>query len=118
MKETFTTASANELENVRNQAGRVAGFWHGLWHGLIAPFTFVVSLFREGVGVYEAHKNGGWYNFGFLLGLMIIFGGNRGASAGSRGPARERSRIPTAPSPAAEGGTQLLRLETLESGEA
>ncbi|HJS29898.1 MAG TPA: hypothetical protein VJ768_09760 [Anaerolineales bacterium] len=90
MRKTFTTASANELENVGNQAGRVAGFWHGLWHGLIAPFTFAASLFREGVGVYEAHNNGSWYNFGFLLGLMVIFGGNRGASPGSRGPGRRK----------------------------
>jgi hypothetical protein len=46
-----------------------AGFWPGLWHGYIAPITFIVSLFDAGVGIYETENNGGWYNFGFLLGI-------------------------------------------------
>jgi hypothetical protein len=37
MKEKFTTAGANELENSENEKGNIAGFWRGLWHGLIAP---------------------------------------------------------------------------------
>ncbi|MBN1138796.1 MAG: hypothetical protein JXM73_19585 [Anaerolineae bacterium] len=45
-----------------------AGFWAGVWHGSIMPITFVVSLFKPGVGIYETHNNGGWYNFGFVLG--------------------------------------------------
>ncbi len=79
MKEKFTTAGPNELLNLENEQGRVAGFWRGLWHGLIAPFTFLISLFKENVGIYETHNNGKWYNFGYILGLMIIFGGNSGA---------------------------------------
>ena len=79
MKEKFSTAGPNELENLENQDGNIAGFWRGLWHGMIAPFAFLVSLFKENVGVYETHNNGKWYNFGFILGLMIIFGGNQGA---------------------------------------
>ncbi len=75
----FRTASANELENSEDQSGNVAGFWLGLWHGLIASFAFVVSLFKDDIGIYEAHNNGRWYNFGFIFGLMIIFGGNKGA---------------------------------------
>jgi hypothetical protein len=27
------------------------------------------------VTVYEVHNQGGWYNFGFLLGAATIFGG-------------------------------------------
>jgi len=80
MNRDFKTASPNELKNSENQEGRVAGFWLGLWHGLIAPFTFVISLFKEDIGVYEAHNNGRWYNFGFIFGLMIVFGGNKGAT--------------------------------------
>ena len=79
MKEKFSTAGPNELENLENQDGNIAGFWRGLWHGMIAPFAFLISLFKENVGVYETHNNGKWYNFGFILGLMIIFGGNQGA---------------------------------------
>lgn len=79
MKEKLTTAGPNELQNSENKDGKIAGFWRGLWHGMIAPFAFLISLFKENVGVYELHNNGKWYNFGFILGLMIIFGGNKGA---------------------------------------
>lgn len=51
------------------------GFWYGLWHGIISPITFIVSLFSDSVGIYEANNNGGWYNFGFMLGCAIILGG-------------------------------------------
>lgn len=73
-------ASPNQLENSADAAGHVAGFWLGLWHGLPAPLTFVVSLFKDDIGIYEAHNNGRWYNFGFIFGLMIILGGNKGAA--------------------------------------
>lgn len=55
--------------------GVVAGFWRGLWHGIIAPVTFVISLFTDKVNVYEIHNNGNWYDFGFVLGAGILFGG-------------------------------------------
>ena len=47
-----------------------AGFWAGFWHGMIMPITFVVSLFKPGVGIYETNNNGGWYNLGFILGAL------------------------------------------------
>jgi hypothetical protein len=52
----------------------VAGFWLGLWQGFIAPFVFVVSLFKSNLNIYEAHNNGAWYNFGYLFGLACFFG--------------------------------------------
>jgi len=72
-------AGPNEMVNSMNEEGNIAGFWRGLWHGLIIFVTFVISLFKDNVGVYEVHNNGGWYNFGFVLGVMIIFGGSHGA---------------------------------------
>ena len=45
-----------------------AGFWAGFWHGLIAPITFLISLFNPDVRLYETNNNGGWYDFGFILG--------------------------------------------------
>lgn len=78
------TAGPNELENSPDEEEKVAGFWQGLWHGIIAPITFVVSLFSDSVGMYEAHNNGGWYNFGFLLGMSIILGGGGSRAAGAR----------------------------------
>ena len=66
----------NTLAGSANEEGKVAGFWQGLWHGIIAPFTFIISLFRQNVHIYEVHNSGNWYNLGYLLGLSIIFGGS------------------------------------------
>ena len=66
------------------QGGDVAGFWQGLWQGFIILFTFIISLFNHSVGIYEVHNNGGWYNFGYLLGVMLFWGGGGGGAAGSR----------------------------------
>ena len=76
-------AGPNELTGSADEEGKVAGFWRGLWQGIIAPVTFVISLFSDKVDMYEVHNNGGWYNFGFLLGMICIFGGS-GGGAGSR----------------------------------
>ncbi len=51
-----------------------AGFWAGLWHGLIVIVTFIISLFTDKVGVYEANNSGSWYDFGFILGILISVG--------------------------------------------
>jgi hypothetical protein len=56
------------------------GFWGGLWHGIIAPFSFVISLFMDDVAMYAVNNNGGWYDFGFVLGAGILFGGGSKAS--------------------------------------
>ena len=77
-------AGPNELVNIPDEEGKVAGFWQGLWHGFISPFTFLISLFSDTVHIYEIHNNGGWYNFGFLLGASIIFGGSGGGAARRR----------------------------------
>lgn len=71
---------ANQLENVPREEGTVAGFWPGLWHGIIAPVTFIISIFRSDVRIYEVHNNGIWYNLGFVLGAGILLGGGSGAS--------------------------------------
>lgn len=65
---------------------RPAGFWAGLWHGLILAVTFVISLFSDNVTIYEAHNSGGWYNFGFVLGVLAV------ASNGGRATCHSRRR--------------------------
>ena len=52
-----------------------AGFFPGLWHGIISPITFIISLFTNDVSIYEVHNDGNWYDFGFVLGAGILFGG-------------------------------------------
>lgn len=74
----------NSLQNTPDAKGEVPGFWRGLWNGIIAPVTFVISLFTEKVRMYEVHNNGGWYDFGFILGVMIAFGGGAGGAASRR----------------------------------
>ena len=52
-----------------------AGFWYGLWHGVISFISLIIHLFNDTVMVYEANNAGGWYDFGFLLGVIFIWGG-------------------------------------------
>lgn len=51
------------------------GFWMGLVQGFIAPITFIISLFTDDVAMYAVNNNGGWYDFGFLLGIGGFSGG-------------------------------------------
>jgi len=49
-------------------------FFMGIWHGIIAPVTFIVSLFSDNTAIYQSGGST-WYDFGFLLGVSISFGG-------------------------------------------
>ncbi len=53
-----------------------AGFFMGLWHGIISFVTFIISLFNENVNIYEINNSGWPYNLGFILGIMIVYGGS------------------------------------------
>lgn len=64
----------------------LAGFWLGLWQGLILPITFLVSLFDRDVAIYDVHNVGAWYDFGYVLGVAVIFSG----PARLGGPGRRR----------------------------
>jgi len=78
-------AGTNPTVDVLDADGKSAGFWLGLWHGLISCVTFIISLFSDNVNVYEVYNSGNWYNFGFMLGVSIIFGGMaRGAKRKSK----------------------------------
>lgn len=65
----------NDLEKTPNDEGKIAGFWKGIWQGLIAPITFIISIFSKNFHFYEVHNNGFWYNFGFVLGAGLFFSG-------------------------------------------
>ena len=66
------------------------GFLLGLWHGFIFPVAWIVSLFIEKVAVYAVPNNGGWYDFGYFLGI-VVFG--VGARKGTRVVYRDRNVI-------------------------
>ena len=59
---------------------------------LISPITFLISLFTSEVNVYEVQNNGNWYDFGFMLGVALAFGGGAGGSSASAGRVRRRRR--------------------------
>ena len=71
----------NVSRGTASEHNAVAGFWLGLWQGFIAPFVFVVSLFKNNLTIYEVHNNGAWYNFGYLFGLACFFGGGGNRTA-------------------------------------
>ncbi|MBN2773803.1 MAG: hypothetical protein JXR31_06110 [Prolixibacteraceae bacterium] len=74
----FAGCATQTVEPVENPPG----FLHGLLHGFILLFSFIGSLFTDH-SVYAFPNTGGWYDFGFLLGVMMFFGGG-GAGAKKR----------------------------------
>jgi hypothetical protein len=53
-------------------APQAPGFWLGLWHGFIFPVAWIVSLFTDDVAIYAVPNNGGWYDFGYFLGIVVF----------------------------------------------
>lgn len=72
-------SSCAEVQHVESCAtGHTYGFFGGLWHGVIAPVSFFGSLFNDHIAVWAVNNNGGWYTFGFLLGVGGLgFGGSK-----------------------------------------
>lgn len=54
------------------------GFLLGLWHGFIFPVAWVFSLFDGSIAIYAVPNNGGWYDFGYFLGVVVFGVGARG----------------------------------------
>ena len=48
------------------------GFLLGLWHGFIFPVAWAVSLFTDKVAIYAVPNSGGWYDFGYFLGIVVF----------------------------------------------
>lgn len=54
----------------------ISGFWFGLWNGLTVTFAWIGSLFSDDIAIYDVNNNGGWYDFGFWLGVVTTLGGS------------------------------------------
>jgi len=65
---------------VAEVGAHVYGFWGGLWHGFISPIAWIGSLFSSDIAIYAVSNNGGWYDFGFGLGVTTILGGGGGGA--------------------------------------
>jgi hypothetical protein len=78
---SFVFYSCANVVNIENcTSDEPYGFWFGLWHGIISPISFFGNLFYEDIAKYATNNNGGWYDFGFVLGAGILFGGGSKAS--------------------------------------
>ena len=71
----LTACAATEASTA--VAAGAPGFWLGLWHGFIFPVAWVVSLFTDQVAIYAVPNSGGWYDFGYFLGIVVFGVGAR-----------------------------------------
>ncbi len=64
--------SACATQSAAAVAPAAPGFLLGLWHGFIFPVAWLLSLFMPEVAVYAVPNNGGWYDFGYFLGIAVF----------------------------------------------
>jgi hypothetical protein len=69
--------SACATQSAAAVAPAAPGFLLGLWHGFIFPIAWVLSLFMPEVAVYAVPNDGGWYDFGYFLGIAVFGVGAR-----------------------------------------
>lgn len=73
----LTISSCANVEYIQScTTNEPYGFWSGLWHGIISPISFIASIFSNDIAMYGVNNNGAWYDFGFVLGAGILFGGS------------------------------------------
>jgi hypothetical protein len=70
------SACASQIPTTVEQSAAAPGFLLGLWHGFIFPFAWIGSLFDPEIAVYAVPNRGGWYDFGFFLGITVLGGGS------------------------------------------
>lgn len=67
---TLLAACAHQVPSIVSPGA--PGFLLGLWHGFIFPVAWVLSLFVPDIAVYAVPNNGGWYDFGFFIGVVFL----------------------------------------------
>nr|WP_298931427.1 hypothetical protein [uncultured Erythrobacter sp.] len=70
------SACASQIDVTVSAEAGAPGFWWGLWHGFIFPWSWIGSLFNPEIAVYAVPNKGGWYDFGFFLGITVLGGGS------------------------------------------
>jgi hypothetical protein len=76
---TVSSCATQSMEPVQ----KAPGFLHGLFHGFTIFFSFIGSFFTD-YEIYAFPNTGGWYNFGFMIGASMFFGGSGGAAGHGR----------------------------------
>lgn len=72
---TLAACVARQSMNAVNPVA--PGFLEGVWHGFIFPIAWIISLFTDQISVYAVPNNGGWYNFGYFVGICFLGVGAR-----------------------------------------
>lgn len=70
------SACASQIDAGISASPDTPGFLWGMWHGFIFPWSFIGSLFNPDIAVYAVPNKGGWYDFGFFLGITVLGGGS------------------------------------------
>lgn len=70
-------ACATQTSAVVAHTPGTPGFLLGVWHGFIFPVAWVLSLFMPNVAIYAVPNTGGWYDFGYFVGIVFIGVGAR-----------------------------------------
>ena len=65
-------ACAHRVASSVQHGADTPGFLLGVWHGFIFPVAWVLSLFVHGVAVYAVPNQGGWYDFGYFIGIVFL----------------------------------------------
>ncbi|OYY75631.1 MAG: hypothetical protein B7Y43_18715 [Sphingomonas sp. 28-62-20] len=63
-------ACAHQVSNA--VAPQAPGFLLGVWHGFIFPVAAILSIFVPDIAVYAVPNNGGWYDFGYFIGIVFL----------------------------------------------
>ena len=69
-------ACARQAPNAVSHAPESPGFLLGLWHGFVFPWAWIGSLFDPKIAVYAVPNDGGWYDFGYFVGITVLGGGS------------------------------------------
>ena len=78
-------ACASQIDAGVEQDPEAPGFLWGLWHGFVFPWAWIGSLFDPDIAVYAVPNKGGWYDFGFFLGITVLGGGSWFSSKHKKG---------------------------------
>jgi hypothetical protein len=70
-------ACARQSPAAVSAAPDAPGFLLGLWHGFIFPLAWLLSLVMPDVAIYAVPNSGGWYDFGYFLGIVVFGVGAR-----------------------------------------
>ena len=77
-------ACARQLPEGVTHTAQTPGFLWGVWHGFVFPFAWIGSLFNKDIAVYAVPNTGGWYDFGFFVGVCVLGGGSHFSSKKAR----------------------------------